>query len=325
MPMGERLSDSEFQALLQFRSHPSHRTESIEALGLEPPIGDNALVAVPLVRHWLFAPDKTKARIRAFTIDVKHKGERLVQSFRIGDPTAPPGKGYGILTVRHQRALFALQELWQQQRGRMVLWEGRRQGMVNATSWEIEDRLFGTHGGRQKAMVRQVIQELASIPVAIKNYISPEGEVTDIETTGLISGALFSQSRRKTNPSQMGFPWVEIMLGDIITRAFEISAIKPLNLRVIRSMRDTAALLYPKLDYMLQGSPSVSFRLPTLVRNLGLSGEIQRQPARRRRLFTSTADELSGQPLSKSGTTLRVHVAQGAAADGEDLLIAESH
>jgi hypothetical protein len=74
----------------------------------------------------------------------------------------------------------------------------------------------------------------------------------------------------------------------------------------------------------LLANNSVSFRLCTLVHNLGLSGEIERQPARRRRLFASTASELSGQPLSKPGRTLNVHVARGAAADGEDLLIAES-
>lgn len=318
-------SDSEFKAKL--KRYSQHRAqvsplEELASLELEPATGDTVLVAVPVIRHWLFAPDRTKARVRKFCVDVKHRKKRVTQTFCIGDPTAPEGKGYGVLTTKHQKALLVLQELWQEQRGRMALWQGRRQGFVSASSWDLEERLFGSHGGRQKTMVRQLIQELASIPVAITNYIGPNQEIQDVDMTGLISGAMFGQSRKKTSPNQLGFPWVEIALGDVVTQAFEMSAIKPLNLAAMNNLRDIAALLYPKLDYLLSHNEEVNFRLPTLVSNLGLTGEVERHRSRRRRLFTPAAAQLDGLPLSIRGRSLQAHIVHAGASDGEDIFTA---
>lgn len=298
--------------------------EAADSLGLSAPVGETTLVAIPMVRHFLFAPDRTKHSVRHFNVECKHRGQRLVQAFRIGDAHAAPGKGYGVLTVRHQKALFALQEIWQQQSGQMVHWRGRRLGLVKVTSWQLEDRIFGTHGGRQKQMLRQVLQELTSIPVAIKNYIDADGEVTDVDMTGLLAGAFFSQSAKGSKGQRRSGAWVEIVLGEVLTRAFEMGNHKPLALRVMDDMPDIPALLYPKLDYLLCDKTEVRYRLPTLVQNLGLTGQIERQPSRRRRLFSAAASELDGKPLSKPGRVLYVRVAQGAAADGEDLLIASS-
>lgn len=291
-------------------------------LGLKQPSSDNALIAIPVIRHWLFAPDRTKARTRRFSVTVKHQGQRLVQDFQVGDPHAALDKGYGVLTARHQKALLALQEIWQCQGGRMANVNGRRQGLVSASSRELEIKLFGRPGGRQSIMVRQAIQELASIPVSIKNYIGPANDVRDIDMTGLISGAFFNDK-----PSSQGsvkrLPWVEILLGDIVTRAFEQQAVKPLNLMVMRGLSgDLATLLYPKLDYLLFANSSVSFALMTLVRNLGLHGEIERKPSRRRRLFETVARELNGKPLSSRGRILHTRIDYGASTDGDDFLTA---
>lgn len=292
-------------------------------LSLRPSLGDTALISIPVIRHWLFAPDRTKTRNRHFFIPVKHKGQRFVQEFHIGDVHAAPDKGYGVLTARHQKALLALQEIWQCQGGRMAKVNGRKLGLVSSSSRELEIKLFGRPGGRQSAMVRQSIQELASIPVAIKNYIDPSGEVIDVDMTGLISGAFFSDTRQSTGDRRTSFPWVEILLGDIVTRAFEQQAVKPLNLVVMRQLSgDLAALLYPKIDYLLFSNSTIRFGLKTLVRNLGLQGEVEKQKNRRRRLFAAAATELNGKPLSH-GRTLHARIEFDAAVDGDDFFIAE--
>jgi len=301
------------------------REPMAEVIKLSIPADDShALTAVPLIRHWLFAPDRTKVRLRRVEVDVSHRGDRFTQSITIGDRIVGPSKGYGVLTTRHQRALFVLQQLWQEQGGRMVRWNGQRRGGVSASSWQLEEMLYGSHGGRQKDMVRLVMQELASIPVKIENYIRPDGTIGTLDVAGLISGLVFAESRRTKGGQQLGFPWVEIGLGPIITRSFELEAVKPINVDVLRSLkRDTSALLYPKLDYLLASNPSTELRLDGLVDKLGMTAKQLRYRSHRRRVFTSALDELQGQLLSKQGGYV-LDVRLEPTSDGQDdKLIAE--
>ncbi len=295
-------------------------------MDLGPPQTDMAMVSIPVIRHWLFAPDRTRTKSRRFTVDIKHHGKRVAQEFVIGDIHAAIGKGYGILTTRHQKALMVLQEIWQRQGGRMTSVGNIKQGYVSSSSWELGEKLFNGHGGKQVRLVRQVIQELSSIPVSIKNYIGGDGEIFDIDMTGLISGALFSNSRHHSHPTNpIKDPWVEIALGSIVTRAFEQRAIKPINMAVMKSLNgDISSLLYPKLDYLLHSNSSVSFSLGTLVKNLGLRGEVQKRPSRRRRLFDSAAKSLTGKALSGRNRILRASISPGVGRDGEDFFIAEA-
>lgn len=282
----------------------------------------HALCAVPLTRHWLFAPDRTKVRVRRFEVEVMHQRRHLKQSITIGDTLAAPDMGYGVLKVRHQRMLFALQQVWQDQGGRMIRWDGRRQGMVSVSSWVLEELMYGSHGGQQKRLVRRSIQELASIPVMVSNFIGPDGHVHNLDVTGLIGGVEFASSRRGDG-QQLGFPWVEIPLGSLITSAFEASAVKPLNMEVLRSLkRDMSALLYPKLDHHLATNDGVELRLDGLVEKLGMANNELRQPNRRRRAFMSAVDELQGLPLSREGYTLDVRL-EPTADKADHKLIAE--
>ncbi len=300
------------------------REPMAEVIKLSIPADDShAMTAVPLIRHWLFAPDRTKVRLRKLQVEVAHRGERITQSITIGDRVVGPTEGYGVLRTRHQRALFVLQQLWQEQGGRMVLWNGRRHGTVCASSWQLEQLLHGRHGGRQSDLVRLVMQGLASIPVKIENYVRPDGTVGSLDVAGLISGLVFSDSRRGSK-GQLGFPWVEIALGPIITRSFELSAVKPINLDVLRSLkRDTSALLYPKLDYYLANNEGIELRLDGLVDKLGMTSKELRQRGRRRRQFEAALVDLQGRPLSKEGGYV-LDVRLEPTSDGlDDKLIAE--
>lgn len=283
----------------------------------EPSNPEHALASIPLIRHWLFAPDGTKLRFREVSIPTIYKGRCITQVVRIGDRFAGAGQGYGILTTRHQRAIFILQELWQKQGGRLALVNDVKRGTVCASSWELEEMLFGSHGGRQKRMVRAIIQELASIPVEVKNYIGPDGEVQDIDVSGLLAGAEFRSSRRNCDKQQLGFPWAEIYLSSIVTRAFEKHAVKPINITVLKCFKkDISALLYPKLDYYLSNHTEVEMRLDNLIERLGLTGEQLLQPSYRRRKFEPIAEELTGQPLSSRGYVIDAKIEK--TADGDD-------
>lgn len=294
-----------------------------EVINLPAPANQaHALCAVPLTRHWLFAPDRTKLRLRRLEVEVVHQRQHLTQSITIGDRIAGPTKGYGVLTTRHQRMLFALQQIWQEQGGRMVRWDGHRQGMVSVSSWTLEELMYGSHGGRQKDLVRQVIQELASIPVKVENFIGHDGHIHTLDVTGLIGGVEFANSRRD-NGQQLGFPWVEIPLGALITSAFEASAVKPINMEVLRSLkRDTSALLYPKLDHHLATNGGVELRLDGLVEKLGMTAKDLCQRGRRRRKFQVVADELQSKPISKDDYVLDVRL-EPTSDNHDDKLIAE--
>lgn len=284
---------------------------------VKPEHPDYVLTALPVVRHWLFAPDKTKLRYREFQVDVRYKGRDVVQSLSIGDRFAGPNKGYGVLTTRHQRAMFALQHLWQQQGGRMATANGRRYGTVCCSSWQLEQAIFGSHGGRQKDMVRQIVQELAAIPVKIENYVGRDGNLHTLDVTSLIHG--YFASSRKVADGQMGFPWVEILLGPLVVQAFEANEVKPINLEVIRGFSsDTAALIYPKLDYLLSLHDQTELRLDGLVSKLGLSAKRLTERNYRRSKFVEPVAELNGKPLSNGGELV---VSLEPTSDGEDFKI----
>jgi hypothetical protein len=282
---------------------PPQIEELAEVIRLpDPSDAEHALAAVPVVRHWLFAPDRTRERYREFEVETTHQQRRIKQAIRIGDRFAEAGKGYGVLTARHQGALFALQRIWQTQGGRMARVDGARRGVLCLSSYILEKEFFGHHGGRTRRLIRQIIQELSSIPVAIDNYIGPDGEIYDLDISGLIGGAEFRTSRRGAAAEQLVFPWVEIYLSSIVTRAFELQAVKPLNLAVLNDLGSgIPALLYPKVDYLLANNPETEMRLGGLIQKLGLADKRMSQAAYRRRKFASYARELDGQPLSRDG------------------------
>ena len=285
----------------------------------------HALCAVPLTRHWLFAPDKTKLRVRRLEVEVVHRRQHLTQSITVGDVLAEANKGYGVLTTRHQRMLFILQQLWQDQGGRLVQWNGRRQGMVSVSSWTLEELMYSGHGGWQKRRVRQIVQELASIPVKVENFIGPDGRICNLDVTGLIGDVEFANVRRGSG-QQLGFPWVEIPLGSIITNAFEVSAVKPVNMEVLRSLkRDTSALLYPKLDHYLATNEGVELSLTGLVEKLGMTAKQLRQRSHRRRQFEGPRDELQGKPISKDGYVLDVRLEPTTGGDDDKLIVERKH
>lgn len=276
---------------------------------------DRSLTALPLVRHWLFAPDRSRLKWRRFEQTITHNGKRLIQRITIGEPDS---KISGVLTARHQRALFALQDLWQRQGGRIARQGQHRVGLVSVSSWELEEALFGAHGGKQKRMCRALIHELNAIPVHFEGIPLPDGEIGDFYMSGLVHGAIFA-GRSDGSGRQLGMPWAEITLSPWLLRAWEEEDVKPLDLRVLDQLSsDLAKLLYPKLDWYLAGHRQVELKLLGLVEKLGLTNAQMRQRAYRRRKFEIVAKELTGAPLS-SGGLLQVRIEESSAADDDKL------
>lgn len=199
----------------------------------------------------------------------------------------------------------------------MATANGRRFGTVCCSSWQLEESLFGTHGGRQKDMVRQIVQELSAIPVKIENYVGRDGSLNTLDVTSLIHG--YFASSRKTPDGQIGFPWVEILLGPLVVQAFETNEVKPINLEVMRGFSsDTAALIYPKLDYLLAHHDQTELRLDGLVEKLGLSNKQLKYKSYRAAKFQDPIAELNGKPLSSGA---RLVVSLEPTTDGEDFKI----
>lgn len=279
---------------------------------------DRSLTALPLVRNWLFAPDRSRLKWRRVEQTITHQGRPLRQAITVGLPDTK--KGFGVLTTRHQRAIFVLQRLWQQQGGRVVEREGRRVGLVRASSWELEEALFGAHGGRQKKLVRHIIHELNAIPIHFDGLPLPDGTIAEIAVSGLVNGYIFG-GQRDISGQQLGLPWAEIELHPWVIAAWEAQDVKPLDLKVLDQLSsDLARLLYPKLDWLLSRHERAEFRLLGLVDRLGLTDSKLRQPAYRRRQFARVAKELSGAPLSAGGA-LRVSI-QAVQQGGDDKLVA---
>ena len=292
---------------------PEPAQPTAEVVVLPTPENENqTLTALPLVRHWLFAPDRSRRKWRRFEQTITHNGKRLRQRITVGEPDS---KISGVLTTRHQRALFVLQALWQAQGGRVARQGNRRVGLVTCSSWELEHALFGAHGGKQKRMARALIHELNAIPVHFEGIPLPDGSIGDLYLTGLVQGALFA-GRRGESGKQLGMPWVEITLSPWLLEAWEKEDVKPLNIGVLDQLSsDLAKLLYPKLDWLLAKHERAELALEGLVEKLGLANARMRQQAYRLNKFRPVAAELSGAPLS-SGHHLQVTIEP--TADGRD-------
>ena len=291
---------------------PELQEPSADVLVLPAP-EDRSLTALPLVRNWLFAPDRSRLKWRRIEQTITHEGRPLRQSITIGLPGTK--KGFGILTARHQRAIFVLQRLWQQQGGRVAERDGRRVGLVRATSWELEEALFSAHGGRQKKLARALIHELNSIPVHFEGLPLPDGTIAELAVSGLVNGYIFG-GQRDIAGQQLGLPWAEIELHPWVIAAWEAQDVKPIDLRVLDQLScDLARLLYPKLDWLLSRHERAEFRLLGLCDRLGLADKQLGQRAHRRRKFERVAKELSGAPLTAGG---RLRVSIQAVNQGDD-------
>lgn len=304
-------------------ANKSKEIVDIESVQLVPRQDENeSLCAIPLVRHWLFSTNKAKTRYREIRIPTLYKGVSLTQTIRIGDKDAKIGYGYGILKVKHQNMLFALQDLWQRQGGNMVRIDGTKNGVINTTSFELENTLFRSRGGKQSKMLRSLLQELSSIPVSIKNYIDEKGDVIDISVSGLINGVEFREKnvedgKDKQNDST---PSITIFLGTMITNAFARSAVKPINMAMLASFdTDIAELLYAKIDYYLSANESTELRLDALVEKLGLEDRQLRTKNYRREKFTQAVNELNGRQLTTDNCVIDAKIIP--TADGKDYKI----
>lgn len=285
-----------------------------EVIRLSAPTNQShVLTALPVVRHWLFAPDRTTLRYREFEHQTQVCGKDITQKICIGDKVAAAGKGYGVLTTRHQQGLLAIQHIWQIQGGRLVNLNSKRFGTVSCSSWQLEEALFGSHGGRQVQLVRQVVQEVASIPVKIENYVDHDGHLATLDLTGFIHGR-FASSRRVSEG-----PWVEMLIDPLLVTSFERNEVKPIDLEILRGFNsDIAALLYPKIDYMLASHERTELRLDGLVKKLGLTAKRLREKSYRHSKFEGSVNELNGKALSHGGELV---VRLEPTADGEDFKI----
>jgi hypothetical protein len=270
---------------------------------LVPPRGalgkdDLALTALPLVRNWLFTPDRSRLKWRKLESTVQHEGVEIEQSITIGEPNS---KISGVLTTKHQRAIFVLQRLWEEQGCRVVEDRGHRVGRVSVSSYVLENALFGSHGGRQKKLTKALIHELNAIPLHFKGFILPDNTVGELYLSGLIHGAMFTD-RKGASGRQIGMPWAEITISPWLLAAWEKGDLKPIDLKTLDQLStDLAKLLYPKLDWLLSKHDKVEYNLLGLCERLGLTNAELSRRSRRHRKFASVATELTGAPLSSGG------------------------
>jgi len=295
----------------------NHKPLICEPVSLNRPGNEShTQVALPLVRNWLFAPERTSQRTRQFENNITHKGKPVTQTLTIGDTAAAEGKGYGVLTESHQKVIFALQKLWLEQGGKVVRVEGILHGTVKASSHTLEKAMFGSFGGKNRKKIRSRIQELNSIPVKITNYVGPDGELYNLDISGLIGGAVFGE--KKSDPKQLAFPWVSLLLSAPITAAFLAEKIKLLDTSTLSELSGKAAVLYPKIDYYLSTHRQTEMRLLDLAEKIGLTHNKQymRQKNYRRIKFEEVIEQLDARPLSKEGHLLGVWLEE--TKDGQD-------
>lgn len=272
-----------------------------------------------LERHMLFVVNSFKDDFRILRQQIQDPvtHEPIEQVVLIGKTSEDDERSYGVLKEVHQDVWYRLLWLWNKQ-GSPITAEGKP--YVESSAYEIVRLLRGDDSEHHYRRARELIHQIASIPIVFKNVYTWLG-MRDVEQFRLIADYDW-QERRVNKRGQGGNSHVRIVLAQHVGDGFLAEHAKPLSLGVYESLGGVAVarLLYPFLDHKLASKDSYNVRLTTLAERVGLRHYEHR--SKRLEKFQPALRALEGQPIQGDRYRLRVSCAEGK-TDGDYVFVAK--
>jgi hypothetical protein len=272
----------------------------------------------------LFVVNAYKGESRTLTLTLTlEDGETVEQTFSVG-AVSEGGRSYGVLKQTHQEAFYRLLHVWGE-RGYPLNGDGL--GVLELTAYDLVVMLRGNDAEHHYRRAKELVNELASIPVSMRNVRTRRG-VCNEEDFRLIHLDTWSERKVDTKtrrPKEGGHSKVRILFSRFVTDGFLRGHVKALMLGAYDSLgadntgrrAEVARLLYPILDRELATKQKYHCRLTTLAERLGLVP--QRYKSDRARPFAQAVRLLDGKPILGERHSMRVTLRESA--DGEDYVL----
>lgn len=259
---------------------------------------------------------------------VKHpeSGEEVIRRVTVGK-TGEKGKARGVLTQAHQDVFYVLLQIWGEAGNPVVEISGSPHGVVSASGYELVTRVCaGDDSSKAYQRTRDLVRDLAAVPVLLENHYTWQGLV-DREEFTLLDRVHWRErgvDRDTGRPSRKGRSEVKIHLSPNVTTGFLDKNIKVLLAGPYQALRDggkrrgeIACLLYPWLDLQLSRRESYAAKLENLTTRFGLTP--CRFKSKRKEKFAHAVKALDGQLIQQGRYRLRIAVTESA--DGLDFVL----
>jgi hypothetical protein len=272
----------------------------------------------------LFVVNSFRADHRTMTIVIKLDDDTVEeQTFSVGAPERAGKKGRGVLKQAHQDAFYRLLWKWGEL-GYPLTADGR--GELSMTVGALVHLLFGDDAEHRYARSKELVRDLASIPVTLTN-VQLRNRSASVEEFTLLHLDQWSERNvdaRTRKPRAGGRSLVRILFSKVVTDGFLAADVKALLLGVYDSLgagtarhAEVARLLYPLLDHELASKTGYHCKLVKLAERLGLASQAYK--SLRVRPFARAVRVLNGKPILGERYSLRVTLRESV--DGDDFVL----
>ena len=228
-------------------------------------------------KNRIFVVDSFSGNSREYERKIKTPfGESLVQKVLVGR-TKGGKKEYGVLKQKHQAVMYELFRFWAQGERKLVQVGGKPRAVIITTAYHLAKAICNNDSSRSYQYIREILRDLASIPIFIQNAYTNSG-ISEIEFT--ILGEFGWRTRRRKNAdSKQNLSQIHIQLSDIATRGLVHGYVKDFSLDVYKKIggterqgkhKTTAATLYSFLDTELISKETYNISLINLLGELGM-------------------------------------------------------
>ena len=250
--------------------------------------------------------------------------EPVVDTVSVGRVTAK-GKQRGVLRQCHQDVWYRLLQIWDEQGYRVVeaatspTADKLAMGVIEISAYALVMRMRGNRSKAHYDRVRELLADLASIPISRRRDYITRGTMDEAQFSLLASVEWRGRSidRATGVPLGGGDSTVRIYLSNTVTMEFLKANVAQrllgpyLQLSQTKGRRnELAALLYVKLDRQLALKAKYHIRLESLLAELGC--RVYRYKSKRAEKMQATIEVLNGRPIGAERYHLRVWLQESA-------------
>ena len=262
--------------------------------------------------------------VREWTIaSPKNDKEIAVHKLIVGKTDGKDKRSWGVLKQVHQDVFYKLLRLWGEKGYPLGSLGDESHGCFTITAYEMVKAIRGDDSEHHYRRVRELLHELASIPVILEVEHIHRGDVDRKQFT-LLSDVFWNENKldKKTRrPKPGGCSKVKVLFSSMITKGFLDKHYKtllgePYRLLGGKSQRqrgELARLLYPYLDAQLATKTNFHIKLRSLVDRFGLTQH--RKMSHRKRQFVPAVNVLQGKMIKSEDYVLKVHLRESTEED----------
>jgi hypothetical protein len=290
-------------------------------------------------QNTLFASNDFEAEWRMYEQRIAG-AEPILQRVTVGK-IGKKGRPRGVLKQIHQDVFYRLLELWGEMGYPLMEHKGEAFGIIVATAYVVVTAIRGNDGDDHYERAKNLVVDLASIPVVLENVYTWNG-LRDREQFTLLEGVRWSEHKidesGHLDEAEDGNTKVRILFSPFVTEGFLHKNVKTLLAQPYDALcavepeqrngeapagkrkgcrAEIARLLYPFLDTQLATKDEYHAKLDALAERFGLTR--YHYKSKRREKFLRAVTALNGRLILGERYALRTALRESQ--DGTDFVL----